>query len=56
MILNDLEHPIIQAPLAGGPSTPELTAAVAAPGALASSPAATRRPPRFGPRSDSSDS
>ncbi len=34
MILNDLEHPIIQAPLAGGPSTPELTAAVVGAGGL----------------------
>jgi len=34
MILSDLEHPIIQAPLAGGPSTPELTAAVGGAGGL----------------------
>src|SRR6185503_4768481 len=34
MILSDLEHPIIQAPLAGGPSTPELTAAVVRAGGL----------------------
>ncbi|MGH2925970.1 MAG: nitronate monooxygenase [Solirubrobacterales bacterium] len=34
MILNDLDHPIIQAPLAGGPSTPELTAAVGGAGGL----------------------
>ncbi len=34
MILNDLEHPIIQAPLAGGPSTPELAAAVTGAGGL----------------------
>jgi nitronate monooxygenase len=29
-----LDHPIVQAPLAGGPSTPELTAAVSAAGGL----------------------
>ena len=29
-----IEHPIIQAPMAGGPSTPELVAAVSNPGAL----------------------
>src|SRR3954447_18240771 len=29
-----LEHPIVQAPLAGGPSTPELAAAVSAAGGL----------------------
>ena len=34
MILNELDHPIIQAPLAGGPSTPELTAAVGNAGGL----------------------
>ena len=28
MVLDQLEHPIVQAPLAGGPSTPALTAAV----------------------------
>lgn len=28
-LLDDLDHPIVLAPLAGGPSTPELTAAVA---------------------------
>jgi nitronate monooxygenase len=34
MILNELDHPIIQAPLAGGPSTPELTGAVGNAGGL----------------------
>ncbi len=34
MILTELDHPIIQAPLAGGPSTPELTAAVGDAGGL----------------------
>ncbi len=34
MILSELDHPIIQAPLAGGPSTPELTAAVGGAGGL----------------------
>ena len=31
-----IEHPVIQAPLAGGPSTPELAAAVSSAGALGS--------------------
>ena len=31
-----IEHPIIQAPMAGGPSTPELVAAVSNAGALGS--------------------
>ena len=35
MILDELTHPITLAPLAGGPSTPELTAAVAGTGAFA---------------------
>lgn len=35
MILDQLTHPIALAPLAGGPSTPELTAAVANAGAFA---------------------
>jgi nitronate monooxygenase len=34
MILDDLQTPIVLAPLAGGPSTPELTAAVAEAGGL----------------------
>ena len=34
MILSDLENPIIQAPMAGGPSTPELAAAVSDAGGL----------------------
>ena len=34
MILSELEHPIVQAPLAGGPSTPELAAAVCNAGGL----------------------
>jgi nitronate monooxygenase len=33
-VLDQLEHPIVQAPLAGGPSTPTLAAAVAEAGAL----------------------
>ena len=32
--LGDLEHPIVQAPMAGGPSTPALAAAVSAAGGL----------------------
>src|SRR3954453_4153595 len=32
--IDDLEHPIVQAPLAGGPSTPELAAAVGEAGGL----------------------
>ena len=51
MILTDLDHPIIQAPLAGGPSTPELTGAVGNAGGSASWPPATRRRPRSGRRS-----
>jgi nitronate monooxygenase len=35
MIVEELNHPIALAPLAGGPSTPELTAAVAGTGAFA---------------------
>jgi len=34
MILDRLEHPIVQAPMGGGPSTPELAAAVAEAGGL----------------------
>src|SRR5215203_2265150 len=34
MILDELEHPIVLAPLAGGASTPELTAAVTEAGGL----------------------
>jgi nitronate monooxygenase len=34
LVPGDLEHPIVQAPLAGGPSTPELAAAVSAAGGL----------------------
>ena len=34
MILDDLEAPVVLAPLAGGPSTPELTAAVSEAGGL----------------------
>jgi nitronate monooxygenase len=34
MILDGLEHPIVQAPMGGGPSTPELAAAVAEAGGL----------------------
>jgi nitronate monooxygenase len=34
MVLDGLEHPIVQAPLAGGPSTPALAAAVAEAGGL----------------------
>ncbi len=33
-VLHDLQHPIVQAPMAGGPSTPELAAAVSNAGAL----------------------
>jgi len=34
MILDRLEHPVVQAPMGGGPSTPELAAAVAEAGGL----------------------
>ncbi|HEY2600185.1 MAG TPA: nitronate monooxygenase [Thermoleophilaceae bacterium] len=34
VILDQLEHPIVQAPMAGGPSTPALTAAVSKAGGL----------------------
>jgi nitronate monooxygenase len=34
MVLDGLEHPIVQAPMGGGPSTPALAAAVAEAGAL----------------------
>ena len=33
-VLDQLEHPIVQAPLAGGPSTPALAAAVCEAGGL----------------------
>ena len=39
-----LDHPIIQAPLAGGPSTPELAAAVSAAGGLGFLAAGYKRP------------
>ena len=34
MVLDRLEHPIVQAPMGGGPSTPALAAAVAEAGGL----------------------
>ena len=34
MIFDELRHPIVQAPMAGGPSTPELAIAVCAAGGL----------------------
>ena len=34
MILDEIEHPIVQAPMGGGPSTPELAAAVGEAGGL----------------------
>src|SRR3954465_1923951 len=34
MVLDELRHPIVLAPLAGGASTPELTAAVSSAGGL----------------------
>jgi nitronate monooxygenase len=34
VILDDIEHPIVQAPMGGGPSTPELAAAVGEAGGL----------------------
>lgn len=40
-----IEHPIIQAPMAGGPTTPELVAAVSNAGGLGSLGAAYLRPP-----------
>ncbi len=43
-------HPIVQAPLAGGPATPSLAAAVSAVGALGSWPRGTRQPIGFGRR------
>ncbi len=39
-----LRHPIIQAPLAGGPSTPELAAAVSAAGGLGFLASGYKRP------------
>ncbi len=42
VILAELEHPIVLAPMAGGPSTPELTAAVAEAGGLGFIPAGYR--------------
>lgn len=40
-VLADLRVPIVLAPLAGGPSTPALAAAVSEPAASGSSPPAT---------------
>ena len=34
MVLGRLEHPVVLAPLAGGPSTPDLAAAVSGAGGL----------------------
>ena len=34
MVLDGLEHPIVQAPMGGGPSTPALAAAVSEAGGL----------------------
>jgi NAD(P)H-dependent flavin oxidoreductase YrpB (nitropropane dioxygenase family) len=45
MILDSCDIPVVLAPLAGGPSTPELAAAVSNAGGLGSSPPATC-PPR----------
>jgi nitronate monooxygenase len=42
--LSQLEHPIVQAPLGGGPSTPALTAAVSEAGGLGFLPAGYRTP------------
>jgi nitronate monooxygenase len=44
MILDELEHPIVQAPMGGGPSTPELAAAVGEAGGLGFIAAGYRRP------------
>ena len=46
--LDQLDVPIVQAPLAGGPSTPELAAAVARPAGSGSSRPDTRRRTRAG--------
>src|SRR5262245_1956125 len=40
----DLEHPIVQAPMGGGPSTPELAVAVCEAGGLGFLPAGYRSP------------
>ena len=47
MILDSCDIPIVLAPLAGGPSTPELAAEVSNAGGLASSPPATSPPPSW---------
>src|ERR671924_2279796 len=44
MILDQLEHPIVQAPMAGGPSTPELAIAVSEAGGLGYVAAGYRTP------------
>jgi nitronate monooxygenase len=44
--LDELEHPIILAPLAGGPATPELAAAVSDAGGLGFLAAGSWRPGR----------
>jgi nitronate monooxygenase len=44
MILDQLEHPIVQAPMAGGPSTPALAVAVCEAGGLGFVAAGYRRP------------
>src|SRR4051812_25341085 len=43
MVLADLRHPIVQAPMGGGPSTPELAAAVSEAGGLGFLAAGYRR-------------
>jgi nitronate monooxygenase len=48
VILDQLEHPIIQAPMAGGPSTPELAAAVSGAGGLGFVAAGYRTPEALG--------
>ena len=48
MILDRLQHPIIQAPLAGGPSTPALAAAVSEAGGLGFVAAGYLKPEAFG--------
>src|SRR4051794_35663485 len=44
MILDQLDHPIVQAPMAGGPSTPALAAAVSEAGGLGFLAAGYRSP------------
>jgi nitronate monooxygenase len=44
LILDELEHPIVQAPLAGGPSTPELCVAVSEAGGLGFLATGMRKP------------